>query len=175
MPDFRLPSLAVNALNQKASCLVATDDDPPCPEGTTFGPDTVVRDVMLRHPKTLAAHASIEEARAALANDHVHMVLLTNGTALVGTLVRADLPGAESGAGPALPWSKLASRTVPPDAGAGTVQRLLVERGLRRLAVVDAEGALHGLVCLKRSRAGFCSDADVASRPQDSRTPEHTF
>ena len=104
-----------------------------------------ISDVLIRHPKNLAAHASIEGTRVALASDHVHMVLLTNGRALVGTLVRADLPGVESGAGPELPWSKLASRTVPPDAEAGTVQRLLVERGLRRLAVVDPEEASLGL------------------------------
>ena len=133
-----------------------------------------ISDVMIRHPKALAAHASIEETRVALDNDHVHMVLLTNGRALVGTLVRADLPIVESGAGPALPWSKLASRTVPPDAEAGTVQGLLVEQGQRRLAVVDPEGALLGLVCLKRRRTGFCSDADVASRAQDLRTPGRT-
>jgi len=164
----------VNVLDQEASCLVAADDDPHTPDGTAFGLGTVVGDVMLRHPKTLPAHASVEQTRAALADDHVHMVLLTEGTTLVGTLVRGDLPGGESGAGPALPWSKLASRTVPPAAGAATVQRLLIERGLRRLAVVNPEGALLGLVCLKRRRSGFCSDADVISRAQHSRTPGDT-
>jgi CBS domain-containing protein len=129
---------------------------------------TTVADVMIRHPKTLAADASIDVTRLALADDRVHMVLLMNGYELVGTLVRDDLVGAGSGAGPALPWSTLVDRTVPPEADAGTVQRLLVERGLRRLAVVDPEGALLGLVCLKRHRTGFCSDADVAARAQDT-------
>jgi len=153
---------------------VAVDDYPSGPNRTISGPDSAVRDVMLRHPKTLSPHASIEETRAALANDHVHMVLLTDGRTLVGTVVRADLPGAEAGAGPALPWSKLDGRTVSPDGRVDTVQQLLVERGLRRVAVVDPEGALLGLVCLKRRRTGLCSDADVASRARDSLTPRRT-
>lgn len=161
-------------MDQEASCLIAVADYPAGPEGSSPRPDMVVNAVMLRRPKTLSAHASIQETRAALANDHVHMVLLTDGRALVGTMVRADLPGAETGAGPAIPWAKLAGRTVPPDARADIVQHLLVERGLRRVAVIDAEGELLGLVCLKRRRTGFCSDADIASRAWDSRTPPRT-
>jgi CBS domain-containing protein len=123
-------------------------------------------EVMLRHPKTMSPRASVEEVRAALANDHVHMVLLTEGGSLVGTLVGTDLPPQAPAAVPALSWSRLLDRTVPPDAPADTVQALLVERGLRRMAVVDHEGTLLGLMCLKRSRTGFCSDDDVASRAE---------
>ena len=93
---------------------------------------STVGGVMLRHPKTLAARASIDEARVALADDHVHMVLLMDDRDLVGTLVRADLAGAECGTGPALPWSTLVGRTVPPHADIESVQRLLLEGGLRR-------------------------------------------
>lgn len=131
---------------------------------------STVGDVMIRNPKTLAARASIEETRVALANDHVHMVLLIDGCELVGTLVRADLVGAKLGAGPALPLSTIVGRTVPPEAEVEAVQRQLVDLGLRRLAVVDPHGALLGLVCLKQSRTGFCSDANVASRATDIRT-----
>jgi CBS domain-containing protein len=53
---------------------------------------TTVRDVMLRHPKTLPVDASIRQAQAALDNDHVHLVLLTEGRRLAGTLTRTDLP-----------------------------------------------------------------------------------
>src|SRR5680860_1550138 len=102
---------------------------------------TRVRDVMLRNPKVMNALASLEEARAALTNDHVHMVLLTEGSTLVGTLVRTDLPqaidGSGQGSGPAMAWSTLRDRTIAPEAGADGVQGLLIERGLRRLAVVD--------------------------------------
>jgi CBS-domain-containing membrane protein len=143
----------------------------PNPSGlTAVETETAVSNVMLRHPKTLPAHASIAEARAALTNDHVHMVLLTQGRMLVGTLVRTDLPPAAT-EGPARPWSTLAGRTVPPDAPTPAVQDHLIDRGIRRVAVVDAEGTLLGLMCLKRRRTGFCSDADVASR---SRSPDET-
>ncbi|QWZ09950.1 hypothetical protein KRR39_09595 [Nocardioides panacis] len=128
------------------------------------GGGPIAAEVMLRRPKTLSARASVAEVRAALADDHVHMVLLTDGASLVGTLVGADLPPQAPAAAPALSWSRLLERTVPPDAAAETVQALLVERGLRRMAVVDHEGTLLGLMCLKRSRTGFCSDDDVASR-----------
>ncbi|HEU5484878.1 MAG TPA: CBS domain-containing protein [Microlunatus sp.] len=133
-------------------------------------PCTPVSDVMLRHPKVLDAQATVDEARAALTDDHVHMALLTEGSTLVGTLVRTDLPHpiqrSDQGSGPALPWSTLRDRTVPSATSADTVNKLLIERGLRRLAVIDHDGTLLGLMCLKRSRTGFCSDEDVASRAQ---------
>jgi hypothetical protein len=36
--------------------------------------------------------------------------------------------------------------------------------GRRRAAVTSAGGLLLGLLCLKASRAGFCSDQDVRAR-----------
>ena len=36
--------------------------------------------------------------------------------------------------------------------------------GRRRAAVISADGRLLGLLCLKVSRAGFCSDQDVRAR-----------
>jgi CBS domain-containing protein len=132
----------------------------------------LVRDVMLRYPKTLPAQASVEEARAVLTDDHVHMVLLIEGGALVGTMVRADLPRAAEGGSAALPWSALHGRTVLPDAGAGAVQELMIARAIRRVAVVDHEGTLLGLICLKRRRTGFCSDDDVVSRSQSRRAAD---
>jgi CBS-domain-containing membrane protein len=141
-------------------------------EQTLAGPCTPVSDVMLRHPKVLDARATVDEARAALTDDHVHMVLLSQGSTLVGTLVRTDLPSpiqrsdqrSVEGSGPALPWSTLRNRTVPSETSADAARELLIARGLRRLAVVDHDGTLLGLMCLKRSRTGFCSDEDVASR-----------
>lgn len=126
-------------------------------------------DVMVRHPKTLPASATVQEARDALADDHVHMVLLTDGGQLVGTVMPSDLPEEEV-RGQAMSWATLAGRTVAPEEEVLVVQRMLVERGLRRVAVVDDSGALRGLMCLKRHRRGFCSDADVTSRA-DERAP----
>ena len=130
----------------------------------TLGPDNLVRDVMLRHPKTMSAQTSVDEARTALTNDHVHMLLITEDHILLGTVVRSDLPRTTEGRGPVLPWSMLSGRTVTPEASACAVQELLTGRGLRRVAVTDRDGALFGLMCLNRNLTGFCSDGDVASR-----------
>lgn len=130
----------------------------------------LVRDVMATRPKVLAASASVHDARSVLADDHVHMVLLTRGATLLGTLVRADLPPSAPGDGPALSWSTLAGRTASPDAPAAPVRELLVRTGLRRLAVTDADGTLLGLLCLKSSGAGFCSDDDIQSRATATTT-----
>ena len=141
-------------------------------QAPTSGTDTLVSDVMLRHPKTLPAWASAEDARSVLANDHVHMVLLTDGSTLVGTLMRTDLPPTAQVSGPALLWSTLHHRTVPPSARADVVRDDLVQRGQRRVAVVDHDGSLLGLMCLKRSRTGFCADDDTRSRAQSRRATD---
>lgn len=143
--------------------------------GTLRAPASdVVRDVMLTEPKTLPAGASVDDARAVLAGDHVHMVLLTQGATLLGTLTGADLVDVPADE-PALAWSVLSGRTVPPDASAGVVLGLLVRASSRRLAVVDADRTLLGLLCLKRSGTGFCSDTDVAARAADSTTRRRTI
>lgn len=123
----------------------------------------VAGDVMVTHPKSLPADASIDDVRGALADDHVHMILLTHGDNLCGTLTRSDVtdvPGDHR----ALVYSVLSGRTVSPDTPVAAVRAFLVQAEQRRLAVVDAELTLLGLICLKRSGSGFCSDADVASR-----------
>lgn len=119
---------------------------------------------MISHPKTLATDATLADVRAALSDEHVHMVLLTDGHTLRGTLIRTDLPETPSAEDPALAYADLPGRTVAPDAPADRARELMVRSGTRRLAVVDSERTLLGLVCIKRSWSGFCSDADVASR-----------
>lgn len=134
-------------------------------------PVRLVQEVMIAAPRTLSAEASVGDVRAAFADDHVHMVLLTRGRTLVGTLVRTDLPQIATATMSARQWSALLGRTVAPEMRVDLVQDLLVERGTRRLAVIEAGGTLLGLLCLKRSRDGFCSDADVAARARDRSRP----
>jgi hypothetical protein len=43
--------------------------------------------------------------------------------------------------------------------------------GRRRAAVTSADGRLLGLLCLKASRAGFCSDQDVRARALGEADP----
>jgi CBS domain-containing protein len=123
-----------------------------------------VADLVVRLPKTLAPTTTVRQARAAFADDHVHMLLLTAAGRLLGTLVRDDLVAADDEDDLALVYATLAGRTVRPTESAEKIRLLLVVRGERRRAVVDRDGRLLGLLCLKRRRAGFCSDADIARR-----------
>lgn len=123
-----------------------------------------VADVVVRLPKTLPLTTTVAEARAELADEHVHMLLLTAGGFLMGTIVRADLVDVGSETDLALVHASLAGRTVPPTVNAEVMRRVLVAGGDRRRAVVDREGRLLGLLCLKRRQSGFCSDRDIAAR-----------
>jgi CBS domain-containing protein len=124
-----------------------------------------VYDVVVRLPKTLSPDTTVDQARAAFHDDHVHMLLITNDQGLLlGTLVRDDLAEPHKGAAPALEHAVLQDRTISPDTSASDALRLMQARAERRRAVIDPDGHLLGLLCLKRRRDGFCSDADVLSR-----------
>lgn len=125
-----------------------------------------VTGLMLRSPIVLAGSEPLDEVRRVFDSSHVHMVLLTAsgrvGERLLGTLVRDDVP--PTGPGPALAHARLEGRTVRADLEAEGVRRAMHAAGIRRLAVIDPDGRLLGLLCLKRSGDGFCTDAGVASR-----------
>lgn len=123
-----------------------------------------VADVVVRLPKTLPLTTTVAEARAELADDHVHMLLLTANGFLIGTLVRADIAEVDSDSDLALVYATLAGRTVSPAVNAEVMRRVLISSGQRRRAVVDRDGHLVGLLCLKHKETGFCTDADVAER-----------
>jgi hypothetical protein len=59
---------------------------------TSVRAELAAADVMMRHPRVLPSSATIAEVVTALESQHVHMVLLTEGLTLVGTMVRTDLP-----------------------------------------------------------------------------------
>ena len=135
---------------------------PPWPDPDLSGRS--VDSVMLRAPRTLPDDATLGEARAALTDDHVHLVLLLDGDVLTGTLGRRDVKGPEPDDAPALASATLRDRTVGGTTDAVEVHRAMVQQGVRRLAVVGEGGRLLGLLCLKRSGTGFCSDQDVRDR-----------
>jgi CBS-domain-containing membrane protein len=123
-----------------------------------------VLDVVVRLPKTMGPRATVAEARAAFADDHVHMLLLTDKGRLLGTLVPSDLPASGAFDTPATGYATLDGRTVPTSLSAENARQLLLTTGQRRRAVIDHSGQLLGLLCLKRRLTGFCSDADVSAR-----------
>ena len=133
----------------------------PCRGGVTRG--ATVASALLAHPRTSPPATTVAQARAFFADDHVHALLVVDGDRLLAVVERADLVGAAP-TDPAAPRGTLAGRTVRPDADLAVVHRRLLAEGGRRSAVVDAEGRLLGLLCLKRSGRGFCADADVRAR-----------
>ncbi|MHC1558325.1 CBS domain-containing protein [Actinomycetospora sp. C-140] len=122
---------------------------------------------MLRRPKVLPAAATVADARAVLADDHVHAALVVDGGVLLAVVERGDLDPSVPEAMPAALVGRLAGRTVGPDADLDATWSAMAAQGRRRMAVVDGDGVLLGLLCLKRSGRGFCSDADVAARAAD--------
>jgi CBS domain-containing protein len=122
-----------------------------------------VEEAMLRRPTVHAADLTVEAARSAFAaSPKTHLLLLTHDGVLVGTLTRADLEVEADPAGPAADLGSLEGRTVDPAVPLADAHALMTERGLRRLAVVDPAMRLLGLLCLKRSLTGFCTDDGVA-------------
>jgi hypothetical protein len=133
--------------------------------------DDTVADAVLRRPKVLPAAATVGQVRAALADDHVHAMLLVEAGVLLTVVERADLEGVPDST-PAALLGRLEDRTVSPDADLTSTWAGMAAEGRRRLAVVDAHGGLLGLLCLKRHGRGFCSAADVAARDADRRRSE---
>ncbi|TQL69779.1 CBS domain protein [Nocardioides albertanoniae] len=131
--------------------------------------DLTTAEVMVSIPKTLPHDASTAAVREALEDRHVHMVLLTRAGRLVGTVVRDDVPADRPSRSPALGIASLEARTVAPSDPIGRVRDRMVVARLRRLAVVDDDRRLLGLLCLKRDRSGFCSDHGVRARAAEGR------
>lgn len=123
-----------------------------------------VADVVMRLPKTMPIDTPVRDARAALGADHVHMLLLTDQGWLGGTLTRGDIPDHADDMALALTYAEVEGCTVSSDLPAEQARLLMIRRDQRRLAVVDADGTLLGLLCLKRRHTGFCTDEDVNAR-----------
>ena len=127
-------------------------------------PSRTVAGAMVARPKVHRPTATVAELRAFFRDDHVHMALLVEHGKLIGTVERADLERNLGGATAALSIAKLEGRTIAPGATLSDARKAMKRDRRRRLAVANTEGRLLGLLCLKASGLGFCSDADVTSR-----------
>lgn len=122
-----------------------------------------VGSAMLLEPTVHPADLTVAQARDAFDFSRKrHMLLLVRDGTLLGTLTRDDIEGADPGS-PALGHASLDGRTVSPDASLAFTHEAMCARGIRRLAVTDDRGRLLGLLCLKRSLRGFCTDEGVAA------------
>lgn len=122
-----------------------------------------VADAMHRFPKLCAPHETVADLRVLFLDRHVHAALIVANGRLRTVVERGDLASAADDRR-ALELGRLEGRTIDPTANLEDVRQRMVNEQIRRLAVVDRQMRLLGLLCLKRSGLGFCSDADVAER-----------
>ncbi|GAB2862849.1 hypothetical protein GCM10022221_73480 [Actinocorallia aurea] len=129
-----------------------------------------VADAMLLSPKVHGPDTTVADAAEALANDHVHAVLIVDGGVLLAVVERGDLT-----ARPDLPArlaGRLGERVARPCDGLEAVRRAMAEAGRRRVAVAAEDGTLLGLLCLKRTGLGFCTDEGVEARAAERRAAD---
>ncbi len=121
---------------------------------------------MLTRPAAHSPTATVGDLRAFFDDGHVHMALLVDNGTLVGVIERGDLTTTTTDETSAREIAKLDGCTIRPDAALPEAHARMTRDGKRRLAVTTEESALVGLLCLKASGHGFCSDEDVAARRQ---------
>jgi hypothetical protein len=92
------------------------------------------------------------------------MALIVDGGRLITAVERGDLAPELPDDLPAREVGTLTGRLVSLDSSAPDAFTSMLAGGRRRFAVTDETGALAGLLCLKKSSRGFCSDGDVAQR-----------
>jgi CBS-domain-containing membrane protein len=119
---------------------------------------------MVTTPKLCGPESTVSVVRDLFADDHVHAVLIVDAGVLVAVVERGDLAADLAANSRAAPAGRLAGRIVSPGAPLQRTRRLMLATRRRRLAVVDDNRALLGLLCLKRHGNGFCTDAHVRAR-----------
>lgn len=128
----------------------------------------LVGDAMVTMPKTLGPRTTVNQVRSEFEDDHIHMALVVDTEhCLITTIERSDVPLTVDGDTPASMCGTLAGRTTKPDALLSAATSVLKSKGRRRLAVTDDRNRLIGLLCLKRSGNGYCSDEGVLARAEE--------
>jgi CBS domain-containing protein len=162
-----------------ATARVLADENAGRPEegaaSHTVDAEPTVGEAMIQKVKTCPSHATVGEVRRLFADRHVHAaLLLARDDTLLAVLERADLDGAVFAYEQAAGLGRLEGRTITPDAALAPTRDRMSNAGRRRLAVIDARHRLLGLLCLKASGLGFCSEQDVNARstkPNDTPAP----
>ena len=116
-------------------------------------PENTVAEVMLRDPKTLAADATVAEARQALESQSTHMLLLVDGERFRGAVTTIPMD-ADPGE-PALGFVDPSAPVVTKDTPVSAALARLEHRPSGRLVVLDGQ-RLAGLVCLAKDGVTFC-------------------
>jgi predicted transcriptional regulator len=124
----------------------------------------LVRDVMVRRPKTLPADATVGDLRLQFENPRVQTALLADEGRFAGAIAPSELPETADAAEPARAYARVDVPTLTPDATMAEALALLDERGDFRLVVVE-DGTLAGLLCLDRRGTTFCTFTPAAQAP----------
>jgi CBS-domain-containing membrane protein len=124
-----------------------------------------VGEAMISCATTHQPSSSLAEIGRFLEDDHVHLALVVAPDGhLVTTINRADLAVRAASCTTLAACGTLAGRTVSPADDLDAVAAWMTQTAQRRAAVVDESGRLLGLLCLKKTGAGFCSDQDIRDR-----------
>jgi predicted transcriptional regulator len=119
----------------------------------------LVRDVMVRRPKTLPVDSTVADLRAHFENPRVRTALLADDGRFAGAIAPEELPPEAPGHAPARDHARADLPAVGPEATMGEALELLDRRGDNRLIVLGDDGeTLVGLLCLDRTGTGFCVD-----------------
>jgi CBS domain-containing protein len=133
--------------------------------------DEVVRtlaDAMLTTPVRHPLGVTVRELWDFFADDHVHAALIVGPAGYLAAVVeRGDITHSQVPDAAAAPLGRLAGRIVLEDASLAEIRRAMNAAGRRRAAVISEDGRLLGLLFLKASRVGFCSEEDVRARALD--------
>lgn len=135
--------------------------------------DLNVAAAMVTSPKTMPVTCTVSQAVEEFANPHVHMLLLTEDGVLMGAVQQEDIDPETPPSAAVVDTARLEERTVAPDRPVAEVLARMRHHGQRRLAVVDVDGRLLGLLCLKRDLTGFCTDDGVAARAAERTALAH--
>jgi CBS domain-containing protein len=130
--------------------------------------EPTVADAMLTIATRNAPATTVAEIRTFFEDDHVHAAVIVADGVLLAVIERDDIATAADEHAPALTFGALSGRVVAPDESLEQARLHMVGIGRRRLAVVDAQGAYLGLLCLKRTGTGFCSEEDVRARAAEA-------
>jgi hypothetical protein len=123
-------------------------------------------DAMLTIPARHSLAATVREIQDFFGDSHVHAALIVSPAGYLAAVVERDDIAGSQASDAAAPLGRLAGRTVAAGADLAEVQQVMKAAGRRRAAVTSDDGMLLGLLCLKASQAGFCSDQDVRARAE---------
>lgn len=127
-----------------------------------------VSEAMLSVPWTHSPAATVGEMTGFFKDQHVHAALIINTAGYLVTVVeRSDIALDAAPHVPAVQLGRLDGRTVQAAASLTEARQAMLDARRRRVAVISPSGRLLGLLCLKVSSIGFCSDQDVLERSRD--------